>query len=105
MTTLDAESRNLLSRIPFHDFEVVWAGSLPGHGGFCFGSDDGRIAITDKTGVTVQGGGRVSEEAINGVAVIRQCMAMSTRSEVGIQTLARTPEEQSLVKFPMGAHG
>src|SRR5438132_13390083 len=68
--------------IPFSgEFEVCWAGPHPFHAGFCFGSTDGKIILTDEEGMPLAPPrkGSASGEAINGVAGVGTWRGGSTR--------------------------
>ena len=70
-------------RIP--DFAVSWAGANPhGQSGFCFGSEDGRIVFTDRGGKPMHKpfAASPSGEAVNGIAAVNGCLAVSTRAEL-----------------------
>jgi hypothetical protein len=70
------------------DFRVSYAGDCPLNGGFCFGSEDGKLLITDEE----IGNRRVltettpSREPINGVAFIGDVIGVSTRGDVAFLT-------------------
>jgi hypothetical protein len=101
-----ADVPHLEIRIP--DFEVSWAGKFPLGRGFCFGSDDGKIALTDEEGVPwllpllVSASG----EAVNGIAGFGNWLAISTRAEVTLWGLPIAKgQKQVTALIPHGAFG
>jgi hypothetical protein len=101
-------SRPLYTPIQFKDFEVSWAGPNPLGPGFAFGSEDGRVLMTDETGVPLPK--KVQEsitgEAINGIAGSGMSFAVSSRSEVTLVTwTAKDPDRKAVSGIPVGAHG
>jgi hypothetical protein len=92
----------------FRDFEVSWAGHCPLNGGFCFGSEDGRILITDEAGGGAMGlkePPAPSGEAINGLAFTRDLIAVSTRAEVVFVSQRPSQGKGYRSVLPGGAHG
>src|SRR5262249_25305854 len=83
-------------------FEACWAGPNPSAStGFCFGSLDGSILLTDETGIPQLDPFRISAsgEAINGVAGSQGCQAITTRQEVNFAA-----QDRIRSVFPCGAH-
>jgi hypothetical protein len=79
--------------LPFviDDFRVSYAGPCPLNGGFCFGSEDGKLLIADE-----EIGSRQilpettpSREPVNGVAFIGDVIGVSTRADVAFVTPKR----------------
>ena len=99
----------LMSSIQFDNFNVSWAGPRPRTEGFCFGSEDGGLLFTDSAGVPLHREPdkvALSGEAINGVAFIRNWMAISTRKEINLFKGRRQEGQETLVtQIPFGAHG
>src|SRR5262245_56800249 len=85
-------------------FEVCWVGRHPFQRGFCFGSTDGRLLLTDESGQAIGGlvKASVSCEAINGVSAIPGWVAASTRAEITLDCVS--PKESRAI-FPLGSHG
>jgi hypothetical protein len=100
-------SRELVASMRFQDFEVSWAGASPSPSGFCFGSEDGRVLLTDTDGEPRGPTQPVMRpgEAINGIAFLPPWMGVSTRNEIRIFTLSMKPGEGTKVApVPLGAH-
>lgn len=115
-----------LSSIQIPDFEVSWAGDFPyshffsdrlrnrssvsGYVGtncptpvlYCFGSEDGRVIVTDITGKPRAGPAQLaqSHEAINGIAFLGGFTAISTRDEI----MLWLPQLARGARIPLGAH-
>jgi hypothetical protein len=89
----------------FPDFDITWAGECPWDGGYCFGSDDGRVRgfnWGDPKPIAASG------EAVNGVAFIGDKMAVSTRAEVvfcDLGLVGLSGKRVGVVIRPCGAHG
>jgi len=85
-------------------FDVCWAGSHPFEPGFCFGSTDGRLLLTDETGQALGDvvKSSASGEAINGVASWQDWVSISTRAEVTFDCVG--PRKTRLM-FDVGSHG
>jgi hypothetical protein len=96
------------ARIHIEGVAPSWAGEDPLGDGFCIGSEDGAVALTDEAGKTV---GELlaiaqSREAINGVAGFEGYFAASTRQEIAIlEGLAQSDEQPVLRTIHCGAHG
>jgi hypothetical protein len=90
------------------NFEVSCAEGSPSGPGYWFGSDDGRIQFVSSDGVPILGPYAIapSEEAVNGIAIARGLMAVSTRSDI---TFLKTPALGDIhiarTVFQGGAHG
>lgn len=88
--------------------EPSWAGPNPFVSGFCFGSEDGMVALTDENG-TVIGEPHLmspSHEAINGVAGFDRFLAACTRQELTVWALPEPPGEKATVAtLQQGVHG
>jgi len=103
-------TKPLFNHIQFksQDFEVCWAGANPFEPGFCFGSENGAILLTDEGGKAIHAvrAGSISQEAVNGVAGLGTSLAVSTRKEITIWTFPQNLGEKTLVaQFQSGAHG
>jgi len=97
--------RELISFIPLPDFEPSWGGPSFRGNGFCFGSEDGKVLLTDVDGVPKGPPEKLSQlgEAINGLAFIPpRWLSFSTRDELVILTL---PQPIFAATIPCGAHG
>jgi hypothetical protein len=97
--------RELISFISLADFEPSWGGSSFRGDGFCFGSEDGRILLTDVDGIPKGPPETLSRlgEAINGLAFIApRWLSFSTRDELVILTLSQPIFAATI---PGGAHG
>jgi hypothetical protein len=96
------------TRIGFPEgFEVCWAGPNPLQPGFCFGSLDGRLLLTDEQGRTSLPPlrGSASGEAINGVARVGSWLTVSTRQEVSVWPLLGGADGPNTgLVLPYGAH-
>jgi hypothetical protein len=101
---------NQLSELEFfpievpQDFDVCWAGPnlVDLGGGFCLGSTDGKLLLTDEQGklsdpIPVTD----SQEAINGVARTGDWLGVSTREDVTFHPLLG----EGYATAPYGAHG
>ena len=93
-------------------FAVSWAGTSPWGPSHCFGSEDGRVLLTDPGNPEEprEGGGPFevspSGEAVNGIAFAGSAMAVSTRAEVTVVLDIRpSARRASRVRIPHGAHG
>jgi hypothetical protein len=89
-------------------FEPCWAGPRPAGPGFCFGSLNGNVLLTDEEGTPTAPVAKCSPsgEAVNGMACVGTWLAVSTREEVSFFPLAALPgEDKSPLAFPYGAHG
>ncbi len=94
--------------IRLEGFPVTWAGENPFRPGFFFGSEDGRILLTDEEGKILLGPmrGSISGEAINGVARSGEWLAVSTREEVTLASMRmETAAKYGPMGVPHGAHG
>jgi hypothetical protein len=93
--------------VRFPEFDVSWAGPNPYGGGFCFGSENGRLLYTDEQGVPLGNPAlsSASEEAINGVAGSRDWLAVTTRAEVNFIGPVGKSGRPLGVLLPSGAHG
>ena len=93
-------------RIP--EFAYSWAGPGVARGTLFFGSEDGLLLMTDENGAAKQGPRKGiapdSDEAINGVAGIGLCIAVSTRADITFWTNERGIARPCLVA-PVGSHG
>jgi hypothetical protein len=98
------ERRSL--RFPGH--EITWAGECPWTGGLCFGSEDGVLLFP---GIQPENPDRVgtikaSGEAVNGAAIWREYVGVSTRGDVNLYRRGPAPAAISPVaSIPNGAHG
>jgi hypothetical protein len=92
----------------FRDFDVSWAGPGRKTGEFCFGSEDGRILLTNEqlalTGILKEPP-VPSGEAINGIAFLNDLIALSTRCEVVFVSQQPVNGKGFRSVFPAGAHG
>jgi hypothetical protein len=101
-------SPSLFTPIRFKDFAVSWAGPNPLGPGFAFGSEDGRVLLTDEAGVPFQEQIResITDEAINGIAGSGMSLAVSSRDEVVLLTwTAADPHKKAISGISSGAHG
>jgi hypothetical protein len=92
----------------FRNFEVFWAGPGRSKGEFCFGSEDGRILLTDAQLSSHRGlkeSPVPSGEAIGGVAFLDNLIALCTRCEVAFVTQMPEAGKGFRSVFPVGAHG
>ena len=99
---------NLPAPIRLPGIEVSWAGPGLIDGGFCFGTEDGKLIFTTLDGVQVTELDPVFQhsEAVNGVAYLRNAIAVSTRAEVAICEIEATGGgKPKRALFPLGAHG
>ena len=97
----------LLLDIPTGDFEVVWAGPNPtGGSGFCFGSEDGRMLLTDDRGRPAGPPVEVaaSREAVNGIVVNGDYLAVGTRADVTVWSGVGENVLTRRAVVPAGAH-
>lgn len=86
-------------------FEVSWAGEDPFGQRYCFGSEDGRLMFLDPKTLERSGPFVVapSREAVNGVALTRSSIVVSTREDVVCVRLIDGVEH--VATLPQGAHG
>lgn len=96
--------------LPIHldNFNPSWVGAHPSNLGFTFGSDEGILVCTDEQGKETSDRLAVSpsQEAINGFAAIRNCLAVSTGQEMTV--LVNPTEANEKVRstvIPQGTHG
>jgi hypothetical protein len=95
-------------QISFPNFEISCAVGDPARTGYWFGSDDGRIQFMSLDEAQRRGPLAIapSEEAVSGIAIGGDLMAVSTRSDV---TFLRTPQlhqgHPARTVFIGGAHG
>jgi hypothetical protein len=92
----------------FRDFDVSWAGQGRRSGEFCFGSEDGRILITDehlKPVEILKESSVPSGDAVNGLAFMNDLIAISTRCEVCFISPETVNGRGFRAVFPAGAHG
>ena len=107
---LDRNDRRLkYGEIRFPDFEVSWAGENPWNGGYCFGTEDGKLIPTSIDSFRGLPPMLASDsgEAVNGVAFSRRVMmAVSTRSKVVFHEF-NSPDLSDYKQFDFdgGAHG
>src|SRR5437762_3000567 len=101
------DSHDPAHTIAFNElFQVCWAGPNPLGSGFCFGSDDGRLLLVDEDGKEL-GDASVfspSREPVNGVAGLKNFVAVSTRADVSIFEFKGTEEIVRSV-LHAGSHG
>ncbi len=87
-------------------FGITWAGPSPFDNGFCFGSETGQLLYTDLDGRPT-GEPQLSSdsrEAINGVALLTDCLAVTTRKEINlIWPFCDDPAAPNLAVLPGGA--
>jgi hypothetical protein len=97
-------SDDLSSVIRFDGFEVCWAGSAPRENALCFGSEDGRLLLTNESGEGLSSPTTLSRsgEAINAVAWLPDWVSVTTRHEVNLQKLSTGKRGQATL--PNGAH-
>ncbi len=91
----------------FEDFEVSCAVGV-GTDAFCLGIEDGGIRFFNERWEPIFGMKQavMSGEAINGVAVLGQFVAATSRDDVWIWTLPRDGGKKVFgAHFPVGAHG
>jgi hypothetical protein len=98
-----------LNVLPIHwpDFDVSWAGPNPNGSGFCFGSDEGSLRITDEVGriTSPRLEGSLDSEAINAVAGWKNYRMVTTRGEMDLWPLPDTAETPvHPFTIPHGAH-
>ena len=89
----------------FSDFKVSWAGAVGSR--LCYGSEDGRLEFVNDDGSKLKTD-RISDsaEAINGLAAIGNCHAVSTRANVTfIWNLFSSQGNAIRGALPSGAHG
>jgi hypothetical protein len=94
--------------IRIEGFEPSWAGPNPFVSGFCFGSEDGVVALTDESGNVIDEPQLMSSshEAISGVAGFDRFLAACTRQELAVWALPeRTGEKTTVATLQQGAHG
>lgn len=108
VSVANGKYQNIQTRpLSFPGSEISWAGQSPSGVGLCFGSDDGRLMFLEP-GQEPQVSSSIVEsgEAINGVAFIKNHIAVSTRSEVVFFDMP-LPGEPKLERdiFEGGAHG
>lgn len=85
---------------------MSWAGRGPRGDDFCFGSDDGRLLLTDSMGRNADKPLKTrTDEAINGVAFIEGRMAVSTRSELVVFSRTEDGSPPRPATVPTGTHG
>jgi hypothetical protein len=94
---------------PFHaihmpDFGISWAGANPFGEGFCFGSEDGNLVLTDTKGNprSFLGKASASGEAINGVAFSHNWLAVTTRKDINFIPIHLLNREDQGVIFIAG---
>jgi hypothetical protein len=93
--------------IRLEKFDVSWAGPTLGDRGLCFGSEDGRLLLTNDEGNLLDKPQKAnySGEALNGVAFLDRRIAISTRNEVLIFQLGTgQPGGTPYTPVPFGAH-
>jgi hypothetical protein len=91
-------------RIKFDDFDISWVGENPIGGGYCLGSEDGRIRTLGIDGsILTSASMSLSKEAINDVAFSGRVMGASTRAEVAF--VFQGAQGQFLLRYEGGAHG
>jgi hypothetical protein len=97
----------LYESIRLKEFSVTWAGLNPTGPGFCFGSEDGRLLFTDENGnpINEPHPGSLSGEAINGVACLKDWLAVATRGDLTFHSLALDAGSTKNIESPFGAHG
>jgi hypothetical protein len=87
---------------------ITWAGEFPGAPGFllCFGTEDGCLRFGTPQRM-IPGRNRVIEsgEAINGVALAGDLMAISTRREVVLHKIDASGQTREVYRYDGGAHG
>jgi len=98
-------SDGLISELDIADFKTSWVGEYPPGQGIAFGAEDGRILLVNKDEridklLPAPG----TDEAINGLAFLRDWVGISTRNEVLFVDV--TPRQHpTAVRAPYGAHG
>jgi hypothetical protein len=94
-------------RIPIPE-TVTWAGAFVGRPDFyvVLGTENGRIWFLSENG-DVAGGAQFAEsgEAINGIALADDLMAVSTRCEVIVHKIGRSEQASAVYRYDGGAHG
>jgi hypothetical protein len=94
--------------IQLPQFEVSWAGEIPGTPGFCFGSDDGRLWFTGISG-PITGAQPIpvasSGAAVTGVAFWDNFIAVSTPNEIVLRYYDHERKTAKEVVIEAGAHG
>ena len=93
----------------YEGFKVSWADSFSPNR-ICFGSEDGKLKFVDDDGVKLVGSIKSvseSEEAINGLASIGNCQAVSTRADVTFMwdMFTGSSNEAKSATVHDGAHG
>jgi hypothetical protein len=98
-----AETRQI--RIP--NEAITWAGNCPWTGGYCVGTESGRVLCYRDDGdeLSLELEEVIAEDAINGVAFHKEFVGVSTRSEVLAYRRGADGRFQLIVFGPDGAHG
>lgn len=106
-STLDGSASFQHVEIKIPSFEVSWAGRSPVGTGFCYGSEDGKIAFSDENGVGFTYPESISEsgEAVNGVAAFENWFVVSTRAEMTAWSLPTEAKPESKTLIPHGSYG
>src|SRR5260370_21165284 len=88
----------------FPNEEITWAGEDPWTGGFCVGTESGKILFPSASQHSADV--RLAAEAVNGVAFWKESVGVSTRSQVHIYRSDHTRGGVQLVaRIRAGAFG
>ncbi len=92
-------------RIP--NEEITWAGDCPWSGGYCFGTESGRLLFYSELGekLALDFDEVLAEAAINGVAFYKEFIGVSTRNEVVVHRRVPGGAFDLVFSGPGGAHG
>jgi hypothetical protein len=104
----DLNGIDIVSKIfmRFNDFEVSWAGPGRCTGEFAFGSEDGRILITDEDlkPIALVKSPLNHSESINGLVFQDDWISLTTRCEVAFVSRGQVNGKHLRAIIPAGAH-
>ena len=94
-------------RIRIPNEEIMWAGDCPWTGGYCFGTESGRLLFCKKSpeGLDVEFSASLAGESINGVAFFNEYVGVSTPSEVIVRRRVSESQFETIADGSGGAHG
>jgi hypothetical protein len=87
--------------------EITRAGECPWTGGYCFGTESGKVLFYGPHGQvpSLESCETVAEEAINGVAFFQEFLGVTTRSEINLYRRGPQRTLETVGAGPGGAHG
>src|SRR5487761_1652770 len=107
-TVTERNASRIVVQLRLEGFATSWAGKGRQDGEFCFGSEDGRLRLTNVEGELVSETllGNEHFEAVNGVAFADNVIAISSRAEITFWAPAESNGGQWPPSvFPCGSHG